>query len=311
MSTEPNAELDTTLERGYRRVLKLLPKTYRADHAEEMLSVLMDGARPGQSRPTARDVLSLAMLSVRLRFAAAAVRDANGSGRLAGNVARRAVLAFLIYDFGLLAQWIGFGAYADHPFMSFGLQAGLIAALILGWSRCGQAVCVAHCVYVTYNVQWRYLDFGWYATWVDLTAILLAPAVVLVVFRRGAPRLTGRRWWFLAFAAVTVAFWIRGKTVDHMSPFNIGHTPALSAVLYTAAVFMALRHVKKSPVWPMALMLAGLPEIAGYWSFGSPTDSTRDALYLDLTVGSEYVLIAVALASLAFGYYRRRAIVRP
>lgn len=310
MSTGPNAELDATLERSYRRVLKLLPKTYRTDHAEEMLSVLMDGARPGQSTPTARDVLSLAMLSVRLRLAATAVRDANGSGRLAGNVARRAVLALLIYDFGLLAQWIGFGAYADHPFTSFGLQAGLIVALIMGWSRCGQAACVAHCVYVTYNMQWRYLDFGWYAAWVDLTAVLLVPAVVLVAFRRGAPRLTGRRWWFLAFAAVTVAFWIRGKTVDHMRPFDIGHAPALSAILYMAAVFMALRHAKTSPVWPMALMLAGLPEIAEYSSFATTADSTRDAFYLDLTVGSQYVLIAVALASLAFGYYRRRAIVR-
>ncbi|MFD4990953.1 hypothetical protein ACFWH7_10545 [Cellulosimicrobium cellulans] len=40
------------LVRDYRRLLRLFPYTYRRVHEAEMLGHLLDGARPGQSRPT-------------------------------------------------------------------------------------------------------------------------------------------------------------------------------------------------------------------------------------------------------------------
>ncbi|WP_144721080.1 hypothetical protein [Cellulosimicrobium sp. TH-20] len=40
------------LVRDYRRLLRLFPYTYRRAHEAEMLGHLVDGARPGQSRPT-------------------------------------------------------------------------------------------------------------------------------------------------------------------------------------------------------------------------------------------------------------------
>ncbi|KLN35745.1 hypothetical protein FB00_05510 [Cellulosimicrobium funkei] len=40
------------LVRDYRRLLRLFPYTYRREHEAEMLGHLLDGARPGQSRPT-------------------------------------------------------------------------------------------------------------------------------------------------------------------------------------------------------------------------------------------------------------------
>jgi hypothetical protein len=42
------------LERRYRRLLRCYPPAFRRAHAEEMLAVLLDGARDGQRGPTAR-----------------------------------------------------------------------------------------------------------------------------------------------------------------------------------------------------------------------------------------------------------------
>jgi hypothetical protein len=40
-----------SLERGYRRLLAWYPQPFRREQAEEVLAVLMAGARQGQRRP--------------------------------------------------------------------------------------------------------------------------------------------------------------------------------------------------------------------------------------------------------------------
>ncbi|MDF9875866.1 hypothetical protein [Cellulosimicrobium cellulans] len=53
-TAKPGATVLVTpvLVRDYRRLLRLFPYTYRRAHEAEMLGHLLDGARPGQSRPT-------------------------------------------------------------------------------------------------------------------------------------------------------------------------------------------------------------------------------------------------------------------
>jgi len=41
----------TDLQRRYRRLLAFYPHAFRREHEQEILSVLMDGADPGQRRP--------------------------------------------------------------------------------------------------------------------------------------------------------------------------------------------------------------------------------------------------------------------
>ncbi|WP_194899929.1 hypothetical protein, partial [Catenulispora pinisilvae] len=60
------------LERRYRRLLRILPKSYREARGEELLSTLMDGSEEGRTRPELREVLSLARLGVRARLGRAA-----------------------------------------------------------------------------------------------------------------------------------------------------------------------------------------------------------------------------------------------
>jgi hypothetical protein len=57
------------LERRYRRLLGWYPEAFRREYEDEILGVLLGGARDGQRRPGAMDSLDLAMngLSMRLR----------------------------------------------------------------------------------------------------------------------------------------------------------------------------------------------------------------------------------------------------
>src|SRR5262249_60634103 len=58
------------LERGYRRLLAWYPRAFRREHEEEMLAVLLAGARPGQQRPSLAEAVNLIIsgLGVRLRL---------------------------------------------------------------------------------------------------------------------------------------------------------------------------------------------------------------------------------------------------
>jgi hypothetical protein len=56
------------LERGYRRLLRWYPPSYRGRHEEEILGVLMADARPGQRRPGARESLDLLWSALKIRF---------------------------------------------------------------------------------------------------------------------------------------------------------------------------------------------------------------------------------------------------
>lgn len=56
------------LERGYRRLLALYPPAFRREHEEEMLTVLMAGAAPGQTQPRRGESADLLWNAVRERF---------------------------------------------------------------------------------------------------------------------------------------------------------------------------------------------------------------------------------------------------
>ncbi|MFR9775653.1 hypothetical protein ACL02O_06290 [Micromonospora sp. MS34] len=55
------------LERRYRRLLAAYPWEHRRTYEEEMLAVLLAGARPGQTRPGARDAVNLIGAGLRAR----------------------------------------------------------------------------------------------------------------------------------------------------------------------------------------------------------------------------------------------------
>lgn len=300
--------MSDTLEAAYRRVLMLLPRQYWADHAEEMLGVLMDGAKPGQRGPKAREVLSVAMLAMRLRVAAG---DPKGSGRLAGDILRRAVPAYLIFWFGLLAQWQAYGDRSGYFFIVVVVHAGIIASLLLGWPLIGRALYIAYGGYLFRHEQlwsnWEHYSFG---VQVQILIPFLALAAAVLVFHRRAPRLPGTTRWLLIWAGITVAFWLRGESIRHRYALDISDTAALTALVWVAAAIFALRHAKASPAWPTALALAGLPMLTSIQvSYLAPeilTQVTWNGLYVGLVIGAEILLLCTALASFLFLAHRRR-----
>jgi hypothetical protein len=56
------------LERGYRRLLAWYPRAFRREHEDEILAVLMAGARRGQRRPGPRESVNLIASALRVRL---------------------------------------------------------------------------------------------------------------------------------------------------------------------------------------------------------------------------------------------------
>jgi hypothetical protein len=80
----------STLEDRYRRLLAWYPAGHRSSHEQEMLDVLMDGARPGQSRPTLAESADLIVGAARIRL-----RRAVGEPEVLGWPAALAMAGFL------------------------------------------------------------------------------------------------------------------------------------------------------------------------------------------------------------------------
>ena len=69
----------STLEDRYRRLLAWYPADHRSDHEQEMLGVLLAGARPGQDRPSIADTFDLLRGAVRVHLRrAVSASDAPG-----------------------------------------------------------------------------------------------------------------------------------------------------------------------------------------------------------------------------------------
>jgi hypothetical protein len=79
MQAEPSE-----LERRYRRLLRAFPRGYRQHRGEEMLATLLEGAGPGQTRPTAADIADLMQAALRERLGLHAAPDLQAALRLVG-----------------------------------------------------------------------------------------------------------------------------------------------------------------------------------------------------------------------------------
>ena len=65
------------LERHYRRLLACYPRRYRRRHEEEILAVLLAGARPGQRRPSLAEAASLVRSGAAMRLRPGVPRSAH------------------------------------------------------------------------------------------------------------------------------------------------------------------------------------------------------------------------------------------
>ena len=93
MTTETTSEL----ERRYRRLLRWFPARYRREHEQEILSVLMDGAKQGQRRPGFADSADLLLSAIFMHWRELTRQPRWGWGRRHPNLIVRVRVAIGIW----------------------------------------------------------------------------------------------------------------------------------------------------------------------------------------------------------------------
>jgi hypothetical protein len=128
------------LERSYRRLLRAYPRSYRAEREEELVGVLLDGATPGQRRPTVGDAVDLA----------------RG---------------------GLAARWHSAGRWsASDPWAEAGRLAGIVLAVLLAAGSMRIGVAIVRTATSEWDLPLPAVDLvgqGWYAPAAWLVVVLL------------------------------------------------------------------------------------------------------------------------------------------
>jgi hypothetical protein len=304
----------TTLERRYRRLIRILPKSYRAGRAEEILSTLLDDARPGQRRPGVRDAASLGSLAVRLRFGAP---GAGPAGRLTGEIARMAIIANLIlvsatsvslpadFEGGRTPIDLSVSALSDVTAVG---AAALFLALLFGRFRTARAlVIVIPATSITqmflaiHMARQLNLPFENWSAWIAVAHALLSSLTALAIFpafHPETPRLSGTRWWILTWAALSLFATLIGQ-----------HNPPFITLVCLPVVAIALSRITVSPAYPIAFMIAGWPLVL------NSVENLGTALPMGLpasqiaftTAAAEGILLITGLASLAYRHRRRAA----
>ncbi|MEU1678026.1 hypothetical protein ABZ422_02910 [Micromonospora zamorensis] len=132
------------LERRYRRLLAVYPWEHRRVYEDEMLAVLLAGARPGQRRPGAADVRNLVGAGLRTRLRVGARGFTESSWADAATVAGLlvAVVLLALTSKALLDQLVrasslppGFASSGPDlvDWLHVAGWAGVCAAVLVGW----------------------------------------------------------------------------------------------------------------------------------------------------------------------------------
>jgi len=185
------------LRRRYQRLLFTYPTNYRAAHGEEILSTLLEAARPTQRWPSLRESTSLLLGGLRLRARQSAKESPT---RLWTDGLHLGVLLVVLVNLGHALQ------------MQFPLWIVLVAvgalAVLRGWGRTAlaataiAALAVARPLLPHIGLPWWLPGYG------DWSAVgrYLWPAVVLAVLAwPGVARLRPRSWWWLLLPAAQAA----------------------------------------------------------------------------------------------------------
>ncbi|MEV0202078.1 hypothetical protein [Nonomuraea sp. NPDC050691] len=183
------------LERRYRRLLRAYPKDYRAAHGEELISTLMEAARPEDRRPSLRETRHLlaGAFTVRVRATRAAGVPPWTDGLHLG---------------ALIVAMLTFAQLPVLPYFDYkvwtALGIVLMVALVRGWMRVAALLAAFAAVWTSWPIVWG----GFYVPALDLGPlygdlapvapywVVAAASAVLAIRRAGAGRASGRaRGW--------------------------------------------------------------------------------------------------------------------
>ncbi len=211
----------TELELRYRRLLVWYPTNYRQEYGEEIVGVLMDGAKPGQRFPRPAEAADLvwSALAKRLGGTSAAL----GDRRWVEGAAVFAVLAplmllaerarELVVKLGLRTYFRGdpelaFQVTGTILAVSAALAAAVLVAVLAGWRRTAAGVAWLAVVVHVGMMVWRYpaTPVSVLYEMVPLT-LTVTMAVALSVEHPARRGLTLLGWRGVAVVALAGAVW--------------------------------------------------------------------------------------------------------
>jgi hypothetical protein len=185
------------LRRRYQRLLFTYPTGYRAAHGDEIVSTLLEVARPTQRWPSWRESTSLLLGGLRLRARQAAKESPT---RLWTDGLHLGVLLVVLVNLGHALQ------------MQFLLWIALVAigalAVLRGWGRTAlaataiAALAVARPLLPHIGLPWWLPGYG---DWSAVGRYLWPAAVLAVLAWPGVARLRPRSWWWLLLPAAQAA----------------------------------------------------------------------------------------------------------
>jgi hypothetical protein len=322
------------LERGYRRLLACYPRTFRREHAEEILAVLMASARQGQRRPRPAESADVfwSALKMRLRGPGPASENRPWADALAlfSLVAPLFLLLMdilnvaLPYRFRLDRQFPFFArAFGAHPeigglhllsvhifTITVGAEVVIAVLVLLGLRWAALAGLVATAVY--WVAAGQLIPWIPYPLQLVTTGVFIVEAVALVASpgpRRGRQLMS----WRLAVVLVVTAAAVHVSTFRYDMMTFPGHLlvqpPSLATVYLAGSVVLAVAAVglavawKLNPYllllfavmfWPYAIQLAFVSTRGTVDLLGNPTPLHLVALYLPPVLFACGVLVTAA-----------------
>jgi hypothetical protein len=271
------------LRRRYQRLLFTYPSGYRAAHGEEILSTLLEAARPTQRFPSWRESTSLLLGGLRLRARQAAKESPR---RLWTDGLHLGVLLVVLVNLG--------GALVLQPVPWTALLAVGVLAVLRGWGRTALAATAMAALAVARPLLPPIIGPPWwlpgYGDW-SAVGRYVWPAVVLAVLAwPGVGRLRPRSWWWLLLPAAQAAL----PLVE--GPWSLIKAGAEVGLLL-AVLVVAVGALDPRPAIAAALYLVpGLLYAAENIAEGAP--STRALAY--------WMVLAVLTATLAAAAWRIR-----
>jgi hypothetical protein len=186
------------LRHRYERLLVTYPTGYRAAHGDEILSTLLEAARPTQRWPSWRESTSLLLGGLRLRAREAAKESPR---RLWTDGLHLGVLLVVLVNLG--------GALEMGPAPWIALLGVGALAVLRGWGRTALAATAIAALAVARPLLPADLGLPWwlpgYGDWSAVGRYVWPVVVLAVLAWPGVGRLRPRSWWWLLLPAAQAA----------------------------------------------------------------------------------------------------------
>jgi hypothetical protein len=309
------------LERGYRRLLACYPARFRSEHGEELMGVLLAGARDGQRRPGLAESASLlrSALGMRLRPDPSAAARQGWAGALAAFslagpvlLVATTVLAGLAWSYdlgpGRFTTLLGLPGF----WIMLGFQVVLAALVLAGLRRAALVMTAGYLLALCLSLDHSTLPFPlWSPQQVSLVAISVCILELAALLGSPGPR-RGRDLvhWAHGVVLLLCAAALASYTAATHS-ILAWHHPRLTLLLMVIAMAVIARLARAARLSrPFRLLLAALacPDalLLVSWAFGWYWFSGYSA-WRALLFAGPVLTAAVALISTATP--RRRQII--